>query len=193
MAMTVAPHGRVWVRVLVTPDKAAFWRFQRWLLPRVHGQRLWNRNADGFTGALRYMDRRGVVVKDRCFAAFIVLTASKCDPGLVIHEAMHAAVEYARRAPSNLWYGGAAVEDANNRFEEQVAYALSRISWWMLDKLRSLGYLKKDPVMPLLPGKKNIGKNIKTEVAAGKPLAQAKAIALDTARRSGAKIPPKRK
>lgn len=32
--------------------------------------------------------------------------------------------------------------------------------------------------MPLLPGKKNIGHNIETEVAAGKPLAQAQAIAL---------------
>lgn len=35
--------------------------------------------------------------------------------------------------------------------------------------------------MPLLPGKKNIGRNIETEVAAGKPLAQAQAIALRTA------------
>jgi hypothetical protein len=43
--------------------------------------------------------------------------------------------------------------------------------------------------MPLLPGKKNIGKNIKTEQAAGKPKKQALAIALDKARRSGAKIP----
>lgn len=50
--------------------------------------------------------------------------------------------------------------------------------------------------MPLLPGKKNIGTNIKTEEAAGKPRKQAIAIALDVARRSGAKIkktPPKRK
>lgn len=35
--------------------------------------------------------------------------------------------------------------------------------------------------MPLLPGKKNIGKNIETEVAAGKPVAQAQAIALRVA------------
>lgn len=35
--------------------------------------------------------------------------------------------------------------------------------------------------MPLLPGKKNIGKNIQTEVAHGKPLKQAKAIALRVA------------
>lgn len=35
--------------------------------------------------------------------------------------------------------------------------------------------------MPLLPGKKNIGKNIRTEVAASKPVAQAKAIALRVA------------
>jgi hypothetical protein len=38
--------------------------------------------------------------------------------------------------------------------------------------------------MPLLPGKKNIGKNIKTELAAGKKPAQAKAIALNVARKS---------
>lgn len=44
--------------------------------------------------------------------------------------------------------------------------------------------------MPLLPGKKNIGRNIKTEEAAGKSHKQAVAIALNTARRSGAKIPP---
>ena len=43
--------------------------------------------------------------------------------------------------------------------------------------------------MPLLKGKKNIGKNIKTEMAHGKPKKQAIAIALDVARRSGANIP----
>lgn len=42
--------------------------------------------------------------------------------------------------------------------------------------------------MPLLPGKKNIGTNIKTEEAAGKPRKQAIAIALNTARKSGVKI-----
>ena len=42
--------------------------------------------------------------------------------------------------------------------------------------------------MPLLPGKKNIGHNIEVEEAAGKPHKQAVAIALDVARRSGAKI-----
>lgn len=49
--------------------------------------------------------------------------------------------------------------------------------------------------MPLQKGtsRKTIGKNIKTEQAAGKPKAQALAIALDTARRSGAKIPKKPK
>jgi hypothetical protein len=49
--------------------------------------------------------------------------------------------------------------------------------------------------MPLQKtGKKGIGPNIKTEVAAGKPRRQAIAIALDVARRSGANIPkPKRK
>jgi hypothetical protein len=45
--------------------------------------------------------------------------------------------------------------------------------------------------MPLLPGKKNISRNIKTEQAAGKPHKQAVAIALDVARRSGAKIAAK--
>lgn len=35
--------------------------------------------------------------------------------------------------------------------------------------------------MPLLPGKKNIGKNIKKEEAAGKPKKQAVAIALNVA------------
>ena len=48
--------------------------------------------------------------------------------------------------------------------------------------------------MPLIksPSKKAIGQNIKTEMAAGKPRKQAIAIALDTARRSGAKIPKKK-
>jgi hypothetical protein len=36
--------------------------------------------------------------------------------------------------------------------------------------------------MPLLKGKKNIGKNIKTEMKAGKPRKQAIAIALNTAK-----------
>lgn len=40
--------------------------------------------------------------------------------------------------------------------------------------------------MPLLGGKKNVGRNIEVEEAAGKPHAQAVAIALDVARRSGA-------
>lgn len=35
--------------------------------------------------------------------------------------------------------------------------------------------------MPLLKGKKNIGKNIETEMAHGKPLKQAQAIALNVA------------
>jgi hypothetical protein len=43
--------------------------------------------------------------------------------------------------------------------------------------------------MPLLGGKENIGSNIKTEMAHGKPHKQAIAIALSVARRSGAKIP----
>jgi hypothetical protein len=37
--------------------------------------------------------------------------------------------------------------------------------------------------MPLKKGKKNIGKNIATEIAAGKPRKQAIAIALNVARR----------
>ena len=50
--------------------------------------------------------------------------------------------------------------------------------------------------MPLIksPSKKVIGQNIKTEIAAGRPRKQAIAIAIDTARRSGADIPtPKAK
>ena len=46
--------------------------------------------------------------------------------------------------------------------------------------------------MPLLKGKKNIGKNIKEEEKTH-PHKQAVAIALDVARRSGAKIPKKKK
>ncbi len=38
--------------------------------------------------------------------------------------------------------------------------------------------------MPLFKGKSNIGKNIKTEVAAGKPRRQAIAIALNVAGKS---------
>ena len=47
--------------------------------------------------------------------------------------------------------------------------------------------------MPLLKGKKNIGKNIKELKDSGRPQKQAVAIALDVARRSGSKIPRKRK
>lgn len=46
--------------------------------------------------------------------------------------------------------------------------------------------------MPLLKGKKNIGKNIETEQAAGKKHKQAVAISLNVARKSGAKIPKKK-
>ena len=43
--------------------------------------------------------------------------------------------------------------------------------------------------MPLIKSKseKNVGKNIKTEMAAGKPQKQAVAIALDVQRRAGKK------
>lgn len=49
--------------------------------------------------------------------------------------------------------------------------------------------------MPLIKGKsqKSISKNIKTEMEAGRPQKQAVAIALDVARKSGAKIPKKSK
>jgi hypothetical protein len=43
--------------------------------------------------------------------------------------------------------------------------------------------------MPLKPGRKNIGANIKTEMAAGRPQKQAEAIALDVARKFGSNIP----
>ena len=49
--------------------------------------------------------------------------------------------------------------------------------------------------MPLIHGKskKSISKNIKTEMEHGKPQKQAVAIALNTARKAGAKIPKKKK
>lgn len=49
--------------------------------------------------------------------------------------------------------------------------------------------------MPIKKGKsrKTIGKNIKTEMEYGKPQKQAVAIALNTARKSGARIPKKKK
>ncbi len=43
--------------------------------------------------------------------------------------------------------------------------------------------------MPLLKGKKNIGRNIKEEEKSGKSAKQSIAIALNVARKSGAKIP----
>lgn len=49
--------------------------------------------------------------------------------------------------------------------------------------------------MPLIKSKKksNIGKNIKIEEEHGKPKRQAIAIALNVARKAGAKIPKKKK
>lgn len=49
--------------------------------------------------------------------------------------------------------------------------------------------------MPLKRGKSRatVSQNIETEIAAGKPRAQAVAISLDIARRSGADIPPPKK
>ena len=46
--------------------------------------------------------------------------------------------------------------------------------------------------MPLLSGKKNIGKNIETEQAHGKSHKQSVAIALNVARKGGANIPKKK-
>ena len=48
--------------------------------------------------------------------------------------------------------------------------------------------------MPLIQSmsKKSVGKNIETEKKAGKPQKQAVAIALDVARKAGAKIPKKK-
>jgi hypothetical protein len=48
--------------------------------------------------------------------------------------------------------------------------------------------------MPLKksPSDKAVGQNIKTELAAGRPLKQAQAIALDTQRRAGGGSPPKK-
>lgn len=48
--------------------------------------------------------------------------------------------------------------------------------------------------MPLVKGKspKTISRNIQTEMAAGRPQKQAVAIALNTARQAGAKIPKPR-
>ena len=46
--------------------------------------------------------------------------------------------------------------------------------------------------MPLYKGKKNVGMNIKTEIAHGKPKKQAIAIAHNIARKGGAKIPKKK-
>jgi hypothetical protein len=40
--------------------------------------------------------------------------------------------------------------------------------------------------------KKSVGENIKTEMKAGKPKAQSVAIALNVARKAGAKIPQKK-
>lgn len=49
--------------------------------------------------------------------------------------------------------------------------------------------------MPLIKSasQEAIGQNISTEVAHGKPRKQAIAIALDTARRAGGKVAPKRR
>lgn len=59
--------------------------------------------------------------------------------------------------------------------------------------LLSPTFLERLNTMPLFKGKKNIGKNIKTEEAHGKPHDQAVAIALDVARRSGVDVKPKPK
>ena len=53
--------------------------------------------------------------------------------------------------------------------------------------------IQKDQNMPLKPGKENIGKNIKEMEKAGHKPSQAIAASLNEARKSGAKIPSKKK
>jgi hypothetical protein len=72
-----------------------------------------------------------------------------------------------------------------------------------VSRLLGIKVSEKEKDMPLLPGKKNVGKNISelhggkthaaTQAKSGKAAAdrQSIAIALDKARRSGAKIPKK--
>lgn len=57
------------------------------------------------------------------------------------------------------------------------------------------GFRKRRKKMPLKKGKskKTVGKNIATEIRAGKEPKQAAAIAYSEARKSGAKIPKKKK
>ena len=57
------------------------------------------------------------------------------------------------------------------------------------------GWATRENIMPLKKGKSKeaVSKNIKTEMAHGKPQKQAVAIALNQARKSGAKIPKARK
>ncbi|GEM_PF-1383264 len=63
--------------------------------------------------------------------------------------------------------------------------------WGKSGYVRNL--ITRELEMPLLPGKKNIGHNIKEMEKAGHPRNQSIAASLNEARKSGVKIPKKKK